>query len=285
MARAKKKKSNPGQQKVKSQELSLTQKFEFLAKRGWGKDDLSLFTEFAFSNAGKSFIDLKPYWQLLAKAAEIFKELNNNISYLSLEEMVPMLLFGRAYGSFMAAASLSCSGQLVEAWIMLRACLESALYAFYINDEPALAKIWSERSDRDDKKKLCRDTFRIGKIWERLRARGYSLVRKDAKRLYDHFIDFGAHPNELALFCHMERKQDDSGYVLNLINPNPDYMRVNIIDVAETASLVFKIFAIIYPKQFKQPNFSIKIQNFRTGIKPLMYETNQRVKKLNTETS
>ena len=111
-----------------------------------------------------------------------------------------------------------------------------------------------------------------------LEAKSKTIAR-EARKSYDDTIDWGAHPNEKSLFSNLEVKQGNSGYKLNILNPNEVLIRHSLCTVLSTASLVFKIFTLIYPDEFKQPNLTIKITNLNKLKHPLLYETSVLAKK------
>lgn len=239
-----------------------------LENKGWGKDTLTDQIESAFCNIGVSFLQLKPYFKLLTKITEIFKEANELMSYSELDGLISSGLFARTAGCFLGAARLSLSGQQTEAWILLRACIENSLYAYYVFGNVELAKIWSDRHKSDTNKKKCKSEFTIKKVFTALEKRSKNIA-EEAKNNYEMSIDFGAHPNERSLFPNLEEKKDGHGFVLNIFNNDPYIMRSTMVMIVMTSSLVFKIFTLIFPEIFKQANLAIKIKNLENEIKPL----------------
>ena len=247
-----------------------------LENNGWGKDILTEQIESAFCNIGVSFLQLRPYFNLIIKVTEIFREATGLMSYSELDGLISVGLFARTAGCFFGAARLSFSGQQTESWALLRACIENSLYAHYVFGNPELAQIWSDRHKSKNNKKKCKNEFTIKKVFTALELRSISIA-KEAKESYDMTIDFGAHPNERSLFPNLEEKQDGHGFVLNIFNNEPYIMRSTMVIIATISSLVFKIFALIYPDVFKHPNLAIKIKNLENEIKPLLHVVTERL--------
>lgn len=241
-----------------------------LMKRGWGKDILTNAIEDTFCNIGVSFIKLKPYFELSIKAGEIFKDAAILLSHKTFDGLISTSLFSRANGCFLGAVRLSFSSQITETWALLRVCLENSLYAFYIAANPEAAKVWAERHNSEAHKKNCRNIFATGNMLKALKAKSLSIA-KEARDCQNDTIDWGAHPNERSLFSNLELKKDGSGYNLNIFKPDEAFMRHSICAVLSTVSLVFKIFALIYPEEFKQPNLVVKINNLNKQIQPLFF--------------
>lgn len=240
-----------------------------LKTAGWGKDKLTYEIEAAFCNIGVSFINLKPYFELLQKADEVFVDACELMTWKTLDGFITHSLFCRARGCFFGAVRLSCSGQLTETWVLLRALIENSLYGFYILGNPKRAEIWTNRHENEDSRNDCRNTFAIGKIFSELRDRS-TAIAQESQDFYNKSIDWGGHPNERSLFPNIVLKQDDSGYALRFVNPEPGLIRATIIATIISASLTFRIFALVFPRVFEQPNLNVKAQNLKRQSEPLM---------------
>lgn len=241
-----------------------------LADRGWCKDRLTITIEDAFCNIGVSFLNLKPYFELLIKAHEIFMDVNKSLSFKTLEEMIAISLFGRTNGCFIGAIRLASSGQITETWILLRACLENSLYAFYMAENPALVKIWTDRHESEGHKKKCKKAFTVKKLFTALNKKSHGIAT-ETKSLYEQTIDWGAHPNERSLFINLENKREDSGFNFNVLNPDEIFLKSSLCSILLTVSTVFKIFTLVYPDSFEQPNLKIKMVNLNKGMIPLLH--------------
>jgi len=250
-----------------------------LNEAGWGRDKLTQEIEGAFCNIGVSFLNLKPYFELLIKATEIFSDASELLSWSTLDGLIACSLFGRAAGCFLGAVRLSCSGQLTETWVLLRACLENSLYAFYIFKNPKRAEIWIDRHKDEGSKQKCKETFLIRNIWDELKAKSPSIAR-EMKDFYNKSIDWGAHPNERSLSPNLVGKQDGSGFQLRIVNPDPEFMRATVIATLITSSVVFRVFSLVFPDMLSHPNLNVKIQNLNQQSKPLMFEVARQLRKL-----
>ena len=83
-----------------------------LKTTGWGEDKLTQELEEAFCNIGVSFVNLKPHFNLLQKANEIFLDTFDLLSCNTPDTLIACSLFGRSFGCFLGAVRLSCGGQL-----------------------------------------------------------------------------------------------------------------------------------------------------------------------------
>lgn len=240
-----------------------------LENAGWGKDKLTQDIEESFCNIGVSFLDLKPHFELLKKAYEIFYGAGELLNSSTLNGFFAQSLLGRTCSCFLGAVRLSCSGQLTETYMLLRACVENSLYAFYIFDNAEHANIWANRGKDEGSKRKCKSTFVVRNIWGEL-EKSSRVIEKDARKFYDLTIDWGAHPNEKSLFPNIDRKQDGSGHLLRIHNTDIAFMRATILATIKASLLTFRIFALVFPEVFSQANIDVKVKNLDEQFKTLM---------------
>lgn len=160
----------------------------------WGDDELSSFMATAFGNTLATFVRKRPEFDLLIRTDAIFHKiadgsLNNPSNFLA------ALLFPRAHSAYRAACRLAVSGQIPETSVLLRSCIEYALYALHVEKNLPLAEVWLRRNDDDAARKACRQSFQHVKVIKTLADTDAQLHRA-IDGLYERSIEFGAHPNE-----------------------------------------------------------------------------------------
>ena len=92
--------------------------------------------------------------------------------------------------------------------MVLRGCLESALYGLYMAGDTNRQEIWLRRHDDVASRNRVKGEFTIGTVLKHLEtvdAKTHGIV----KALYDRTIDYGAHPNERAISTQI--KTESSG--------------------------------------------------------------------------
>jgi hypothetical protein len=243
----------------------------------WADSKLTDHIKTAYKNIGVSYRRLRPYCEMMVKAAEIFEDADALLSPTHQHSLIAAALFGRSYGCFIAAVRLSLSGQLSETSVLLRALLENALYAFHIVNDPPLATVWLDRHKNKSCEAQCKKDFQIGCMWKALEAKAPSLA-KEAKKYYNAQIDRGAHPNERSVFPNLAPRDGQSGLALRIFNCDEALMRASICMMSITAGLTFKIASLAFPTEFGQHNLRVKIRNLdeQTGV--LGAETARRLR-------
>ncbi len=228
----------------------------------WGFDRLSHFIEAGRRNQLATFAQEPAAYNELWKVNERFWETRRNLplrllnmvatskndkqfSDISFEdrEWLELFLFLRAHSSWLGASSLGLSAQGPEAFMLMRGCLENALYAFYVSTDAALKDIWFSRHESEDAEKKVREMFTVNKIKKVLSQHNTALSEK-ASKLYDRTIDEGAHPNVMAFFQNAIQRNENGQIVLAVTYLNPDHtdeLLRTIVNVGETVLELFKL--------------------------------------------
>ncbi|MDB4912734.1 MAG: hypothetical protein JWM95_378 [Gemmatimonadetes bacterium] len=216
---------------------------------GWGDDELTKFIELARQHAFGTFRNLKDETASISAIDATFIALIEG--WMNLGNPIVAGLAVRSFSAFRAAIQLAMSGQLAEAYMVMRGCLEHALYGNYIDLNPASWEIWSQRRKSDEARKLCVKTFAGRNIFAAIRGRS-SVVGEIAGGLYERTIDFGAHPNEMAVGTSMEvTEQADGGLVFGYSYLSGDGLplRLCLKSAAQTGLIVLDIFTLVFPER------------------------------------
>jgi hypothetical protein len=136
------------------------------------------------------------------------------------------LLLLRSHSAFRAACRLSMSGQVSDAFPVLRACLEYSLYALHINHQPGLGEVWLRRHDDEATRRAVKQEFQHIAVMKTLRARDAALL-PIIEQLYERTVDFGAHPNERAITGSMLLEQQPGCVELHQVYLHDDSLSLD----------------------------------------------------------
>ena len=95
---------------------------------GWGKDSLSAFIELANLNTLGAFVHYKDWFTRLQEIDAAFDKFSQNM--LNISVFYEPFLFVRLHSSYRAAIRLAVSGQMPEAFSLLRGCVEYGFTVF-----------------------------------------------------------------------------------------------------------------------------------------------------------
>jgi len=168
-------------------------------------DSLGKFLGDAHHNMVATFANLRPQYDALAKIDQLYCDMIENLNQSP--EFVAGFLLIRTHSSFRGAVRLSLSGQVAEAYMVLRSCLESALYGLYVAGDTNRQEIWLRRHDDDASRRRVRNEFTIRNVLNHLQTID-SKTHDIAQSFYDGTIDYGGHPNERAVSTQVKTETD-----------------------------------------------------------------------------
>jgi len=215
----------------------------------WAEDPLSEFIQDSFKSTIASFVHKKQEFNLLLKVDGVFRGISGNLDN-SEDPFAPALLH-RSHSAFLASCRTSMSGQAAETFPQLRSCLEYALYALHINENPTLAKDWVRRHENEESLKKAKRSFRHVNVMKTLHARDIAL-HNSLSELYQRTIDFGGHPNERAVSSSLEmRKEGDTTVVRSQFLHGDSAALVHALRTTAQIGLgSLLVFQLIYNERF-----------------------------------
>lgn len=231
-----------------------------LEKTKWGKTYLTEFLHSAETNVKITYVKLRGYFEMLENLADIFKTGSDCVGYSDIGSFVVASLFGRAWGNYFAAVRLSSSGQLPESYVQLRACIENALYAFNIHNDPKLGQVWFNRHKDDKSRKNSIKLFSPKIILDKL-EQVYKKLGQETAKDYERCIDYGAHPNERSVSTNLNLSGGKIS--LRLLNTNTGIFQACLLMCVMCGLNAFRIFNLIYPDDFKKFNAEQRMQNIQ----------------------
>jgi len=134
-----------------------------------------------------------PEFDALAGIDALYSELIENLNQHP--EFVARFFLIRTHSSFRGAVRLCLSGQVAEAYMVLRGCLESALYGLYMAGDTRRQETWLRRHEDATSLARVKNEYSIRNLKLHLQSidpRTHDITQ----RLYDQTIDYGGHPNE-----------------------------------------------------------------------------------------
>jgi hypothetical protein len=227
----------------------------FEIPQSWGKDPLSAHIRDAYYNCVASFVNYGkfPVVNALKEIDTEFRRLLE-LPFKPKRELFLPSFIGRSHAACLSAVQLSMAGQVPEAYPSIRLCLENALYALFIQDDPTIDEaipvrcaIWLNR-DTDEKK--CRNTFTYRAVQSCLDQRDGSLGKR-VSDLYDRTITYGAHPNFYGQAQAADLPTKGGGNVKYLL-PNTTPSMVCVQTVVEVGISSLRIFELILGERFRQ---------------------------------
>ncbi len=179
--------------------------------------------------------------------------------------MVPRFFLVRAYSSWLAAARLALSGQVVDASMPLRGAIEASWYALHIHEDPAPTslqrlKAWADPTEKGAKRR--RAEFSTGNVRKTHETRDPE-VASIFWRLYQETIEAGAHPNPEGILGVLT--EEDTGgetkLTLQVVTTDPRLIVAALKHVVDIGIGVLKTFRLIFEDEFRAARIEGAVHN------------------------
>ncbi|HEY9789649.1 MAG TPA: tetratricopeptide repeat protein [Candidatus Obscuribacterales bacterium] len=226
----------------------------------WGADPISDFvvhgdqnTFWAFGNKPlqKQLIDRHAHFVVMHESVKTFVAMNLNEKYPDVavadlqptdEDWLETYFFQQCHSSFLGAVRLAMTGQIPQAQMVLRGCLEASMYAYMVFRSPADKAVWLDRATDAEKVK---EQFSVNRIWRTMEHHDKALKAR-LKPLYDRTIDEGAHPNVNAMKKNAFYKHADGQMVFSLSFLNPPEIENGLKEIIEGVDMALETFDLIF---------------------------------------
>lgn len=133
----------------------------------------------------------------------LFRKLMTGKSHF--EHPAASLLSMQSHANFLAGVSTAIRGQSPQTYMILRGCIESAMYAYLISLDEADGDVWMKRRENPEAVKA---RFSANRAIQILGPRDPHLAAM-AKDTYQSMIEMGAHPNPRSVMEHIRPQPED----------------------------------------------------------------------------
>jgi hypothetical protein len=219
----------------------------------------------ARDNGYATFVRCHKGFEHLIEISNIF---SSAIEYMkNSKEYFALLFFIQARSRFWAALRLATATQIPEAYALLRVTLENALYGWYTYKNKHLAETWLRRHESEAHMQEVKNKFVIREMLD-------LLIREDdklggiVKKLYDRCIDFGAHPNELALSSSLKITETEADIRFDVSHLTDDGTAIVLClkTSAQVGAACLNILKLIIPERFEITQLDTKLNTALRGL-------------------
>jgi len=216
---------------------------------GWGNDELSRFIDLTHYEQLAIFATKKPQYAIIKTIDDCYKKIADNL--INTKDITAANFLYRSHSAYRGGAVLALATQVNECFPLMRVCVECAGYALHIFDnkevedeDENLEKIWENRHRDKESLNNCRNCFNHSKIIQTVKAKDKKLAEV-YNFIYQRAIDFGSHPNEMAVFGSMSIEKVESGvffkhYYLHGDSLNTDHALISLARAGLCSLFVFQ---------------------------------------------
>lgn len=232
---------------------------------GWNNNEITNFFDNARNNEFATFVILKNDVQRLTKIDALYRTVIDGLNHS--HDWFAGFFILRAHSNYLASCRLSLSGQIPESYALLRSCLENALYGLYLAKNPDSRETWLRRHDGDEQKQKVRDEFKIGTMLTLAKE----INKKEgeaAQELYDRTIDYGAHPNELALMqtLHIKEGEKKVEFKIVYLEGVSEQLALVLKTTAQIGVCSISLLRDIYKKRYDILGVTNILDNLKKGL-------------------
>ncbi|RQP98879.1 hypothetical protein [Burkholderia stagnalis] len=235
----------------------------------WGADELTGFFQLAARNAYASFVQpaTRPYFERLRAIDGTFMAAIG-VMRADPDHLGEPLMLVNAHAAFRAAAELALQTRTCEAYVLMRSCLEYALYAVHFHRHPESFEVWARRGEGEPQRKAVRRAFRPHEMLDGVVAL-HNAIGARAKHLYEFSIDMGAHPNETGIFGRLRLEQRPDGereLQTRYLHPGDVAIRATLKAAAQVGVCTLECFWLIYRERFDIMGIKEAIDAHKPGL-------------------
>lgn len=231
----------------------------------WGSDTLADFIDNAHHNILASYANLRAQYDVLVEIDGLFHQMIENLNQSP--EFVSGFFLFRTHSSFLAAARLALSGQLGEAYMVLRGCLESSLYGLYVSNNTNRQETWLRRHEDEASLRRMRNEFTIRKVMTHLQSVD-AQTQQIVQKLYEDTIDYGGHPNERAISTQVSTEQQGSQVTFRAryLICNELAHQVCVRGMTQIGICCLDIFYYVFPQRYRILGIDLHLNQIRQGF-------------------
>ncbi len=213
-------------------------------------DNLLLFLEVVANNQRANAASHSADFALIRRVNVCLSTVGQKL--INPQPVMCAVLFQRCQYAFKTAAALALAGQVVEAFVMMRSCLEYAGYALAIFKDPALEPVFTNRHVSQADMTAQKSAFRVSEIKVAIESFDSKLAEL-FQTFYDRAIDFGGHPNPHATFSTMQMPDPnpDNSFTMYAMVTDATNLRHAMKSVAQVGLTVLFIFQHIWKAKFE----------------------------------
>lgn len=232
---------------------------------GWGEDNLGSFMETCIQNTYATFQVEREWYNKLSKINDIYHILADNLN--EDPEWFGGFFVLHCHAAFLGACRCAFAGQLPETYMVLRGCLEAALYGFYLAKNPDLRRTWLDRHENEASRKKAKSEFTIARLKQCL-AETDRETHDRLSEYYEHTIDLGGHPNAFSVLSHQygTDNHEEKEFTLHYLHPHTNLLLATFKVCAVVGLTGLDVFRNVYPQHFDSLGLNHQILVQKRGL-------------------
>ena len=229
----------------------------------WAGDPLAQFLATAWRNTVHAFTNDIEHYRIIAQVDGIYRQLVSDEQINDSKRLEATCLV-RSHAALLAATSLALSGQVAEAYVLMRAALEAALHGLFLADSPDRQQLWISRNDDEPAKQRAQEMFSQPAPLEFLRTTDEATAGV-YEQLVARTIDRQGHPNAYAI-AHKRSPDDSTGdFTRQYFVLGDDVQRSCLRSIAQVGMCCLTIFYYAFTDRYRELGLDASVKKLRRG--------------------
>jgi len=231
----------------------------------WNQDAISSFIEIGRNHSFQTFDSFKVEYDNLVEIDSLFKKAIDHLT--NTKDWFAALFLLKAHSSFRCATNICLTGQIPECYMVIRGCLESSLYGLYLSKNEGSIETYLNRNDNEGNKKKVKGEFKISNLMSLLASIDSKEVNM-ANIFYERTIDFGAHPNQLALMSALRMSETERKTFIKVAYITGDILSTQLClkSIAQIGVCSLSIFKYVFKERFEIMGISGSIEKLKLKL-------------------
>jgi hypothetical protein len=232
------------------------------APENWGDDTLSQFMSAGWRNAVDAFIEDPERYLPLAEVDGIYRRLIENLAD-SPEQLAGTQLV-RSHASYLAAASLALTGQVAEAYRLMRGALQAALLGAYVAGNPERQQLWAARNDGKEARTRTRAEFNHERLQDHLHTLDPATAKISAT-LRERAFEHESHPNTYAALSNARAAGARFDFTREYFVTGDEVQRYCLRTATQTGICALSVLFYVFPERYRTLGLADRITKLRHG--------------------
>jgi hypothetical protein len=232
---------------------------------GWGDDSLSSFFEASWKNVLGRFKHM-PSYERLAGIDNAYISIVENLQ--NPPDWFVAMFLPRTHSAYRAAAHLALAGQIPESFMLMRGCVEHAVYGFYLHHNPKSPhRMAASARQRQGRAGGCATNLRLAQC-SSLSPKHDASLGLAVKKLYNRTIERGAHPNEKGISQSARYSQNDRQHRIDFsyLSSHNKPSAACLKSTAQVGVAGLKLLRHTMPERFDLLGVTAKIEALQDGL-------------------
>lgn len=232
----------------------------------WGSEPLSAFLTQGWRHTADTFANERGRFDALADVDRAFRTLVENLGGSA--DPLAAVQVVRAHGSLLAAASLATSGQLAEAYELMRSVLAAGLQGLFIAGDAERQKTWLARNDDPSSRGRRDDEFtpaRMHRHLEKIDATTAAIFDKLDGRAAEQSDHPNANMGHFGAAANGKRGAEPLGVEQTYFAVGHETQRFCLRSLAQVGICTLSLFFYAFPELYRSAGLDAQLTKLRQG--------------------